>query len=240
MIIYEIKLKADHSKNYIGQTIRRNPQKRWAGHKSNARNGNTSCPHLYHAMRKYGIGHFEFTVLDSSAKNQQQLDNLEILYKNICGDYYGIKAGGRGGAHNEESKCKMSEACKGRKHSEETKRRISESLKLRYTDLEARRKLSEALIGNTNARSAVRTVEERLKMSKRMMGNTRAKGRVHTTEELHKMTEAHKGKKHSKETRQKISEAQKGRHFSTEHRRKLSEAHKLRWATKKNRASIPI
>ncbi len=76
MFIYEVRLKANHSKNYIGQTIQANPMVRWRQHKRDAARGRDGCPVLCRGMRKHGIDSFEFVVLDDTARNQQELDSL--------------------------------------------------------------------------------------------------------------------------------------------------------------------
>lgn len=108
--VYEIRLISNPDRNYIGQT--HYPDRRWNEHKRDAKNGRTSCPHLHNAIRKYGMARFEFLIVDIAA-NQEELDSLECFYKTLLGDYYGIKEGGFGGKHSDETKKKISKSLIG-------------------------------------------------------------------------------------------------------------------------------
>ena len=165
LVIYEIRLIKNHVKNYIGQTC--DFRLRWNNHKSLAQRGSNKSPHLYNALRKHGIDAFEFIILDASAKNQQELNNLEILYKNIRGDHYGIKNGGGNGRHSPETKRKISEAGKDRKVSVETRRKMSEAHKGKKFSVEHKRKLSEAHKGK---KKSPLSEEHKRKISEAMKG----------------------------------------------------------------------
>jgi len=161
--VYEIALRSDSSKNYIGQTTR-SPEHRWNEHKRAARLGHNNCRLLWRAIRKYGTDAFSFEVL-APARDQNELDALEILYKCIRGDHYGIKNGGANGPHSAESRRKISASKQGKKLSAEHRRKMSESRrgkvpwnkgkkgqipwnKGKKLSAEHRRKLSAALKGH--------------------------------------------------------------------------------------------
>ena len=153
MILYAIKHK--NTENiYVGQTTQ-HIKKRWGQHRYDLRNNCHHNPHLQNAWNKYGENAFVFEILDETANNQDELNELEISYIGSAG-YYNTKSGGASGKHSEESKKKMSEALQGRKHSEETKRKIGKSLKGRvpwnkgkiniYSE-ETKQKMSKSLMG---------------------------------------------------------------------------------------------
>lgn len=50
-----------NGKMYIGQTMVKYPNTRWANHKNSAKNGKDQP--LYRAMRKYGIDNFKFVIM---------------------------------------------------------------------------------------------------------------------------------------------------------------------------------
>ena len=82
------------SKVYIGQTVQ--PLwKRWASHKQNSKIEDT---HLYRAMRKYGINHFQISPLEENVP-EELLDELECYYIRLYDSFnngYNSTYGGQG------------------------------------------------------------------------------------------------------------------------------------------------
>lgn len=181
--IYKLTNKIN-SKPYIGQTTEKYINKRWYRYRT------LRCkrqPKIYNALKKYGPENFLFEVIDTSPQNQDQLDNLEIMYTekyDSIKNGYNCMPGGKGGKHSEESKKKMSDNKKnhnvwvGRIHSEETKRRMSEVKQ-----------------GNKNSSFGV-------------CGDKAAMwGKHHSEEAKKKMSDKLKGRIISEETRNKIRES---------------------------------
>ena len=141
------------NKIYIGQSS--NIYNRFKEHEYNITR-NTSHP-LYNSFRKYGIGNFEFIVLEE-IDNVLLLDQREQYWLDYYKSYdreYGynlrLKAESfRGYKRSEENKKKNSESNKGRipwnkgkkigEQSEETKRKKSESMKQKWKDINYRNK----------------------------------------------------------------------------------------------------
>lgn len=106
-----------NDKRYIGQTWETLAE-RWGRHVSKARRGDTSCRHLYAAIRKYGVESFEIT-LAAETWSQEQLDQLEKLFilawhANDRKLGYNLKSGGSAGRHSDETRKRMSQTRKGR------------------------------------------------------------------------------------------------------------------------------
>ena len=140
-----------NNKKYVGQTIQP-PHKRWIGHKLDSKNPKMV---INIAMRKYGVDNFKFEVIDESASDRDELNDLEEFYVSFYdtfkSDGYNCTSGGEGYVVSKEIKRKMSSRMKGvgnpffgKSHSEETKREISKSCKGRKISDETRKKLSAA------------------------------------------------------------------------------------------------
>jgi group I intron endonuclease len=116
-----------NGKCYIGQTIR-SPTERWSYHKFN-NNGDTA---IHRAIQKYGLDNFSFDVIDF-AENPDMLDHKENFWADCYNSYtssgfgYNVRqcGQGKGGAHSDETKAKLSKAHLGLMHSDETKKKIS-------------------------------------------------------------------------------------------------------------------
>ena len=99
MDIYKITNVLD-GKIYIGKS--NNYKHRFNAHKHRALKGSTGCPHLYAAMRKYGVENFICEKIDESF-TQEDLCRKEIFWiekldaRNTCIGY-NIARGGEGGA----------------------------------------------------------------------------------------------------------------------------------------------
>lgn len=117
--VYKISNKVNE-KLYIG--ITNNPKVRWKTHINNALTNRNSCPKLYAAMRKYGVGSFEFKIIEYGNSSSWALRNeREYIEKYNCisNGYNCIANSVRnpmfGRKHSEISKTKMSETRKFRK-----------------------------------------------------------------------------------------------------------------------------
>ena len=140
-VIYKIVNKINGTL-YVGQTTQ-SLSKRWEDHKYASKIEDYP---IYRAIRKYGIGNFYISLLDT-AKNQEELDLKEIYY----GEYlntmrpngYNLRLGQGQGHTSEETKDKISRANKGKltgnknprfgnSHTMETRKKISESRKGKY------------------------------------------------------------------------------------------------------------
>ena len=112
-----------NQKPYTGQA--RDIVHRWGEHKRGPFTPShaNDCPYFYKAIRKYGVGNFEFEIiceLDSDV-DQNILDTMEIFYIDQLGTYecretktgwgYNMDKGGKG--------------CSGYKHTKENKERMS-------------------------------------------------------------------------------------------------------------------
>src|ERR1035437_10130486 len=103
-------------KRYVGQTWE-TLQTRWSRHKYKALHGDTSCRHLYAALRKEGADAFEVHVL-ATADTQPELDALEIHWIDLLQSAnrdsgYNLKSGGSAGRHTTETRQRMSKTRKG-------------------------------------------------------------------------------------------------------------------------------
>jgi len=104
-------------KVYVGQTWE--PlSTRWERHKSKARCGDTSCRHLYAAIRKYGVDDFAVRV-QAFGQTQDELDELERYWitelRTQHRDFgYNLKSGGSAGRHSVETRERMSATRKGK------------------------------------------------------------------------------------------------------------------------------
>lgn len=176
-----------NNKRYIGITFQKPPYKRWIGHKSKARNGN-SLP-LYNAIRKYGEDNFEFEILFENV-DEEMLYQLEVEYikrfKTQDIEYgYNLADGGKvnkGFKIPKEASIKRALKISGENHwtrripiSEETKKKISKSRLGSKMKEESRIKMIEGLSGenakwygvkgeNHPAYGRIKTEEEKFKI----------------------------------------------------------------------------
>lgn len=116
-----------NDKKYVGQTSK-DPYIRWNQHKADAKRLNRA---IHMAMRKYGIDNFIFEVINESASNIDELNDLEEFYVSFYdtfkGHGYNMNSGGDHVIHSDETKEKIRQSSLGRKHSDETKKKMSES-----------------------------------------------------------------------------------------------------------------
>jgi group I intron endonuclease len=121
-----------NGKQYVGQTICDDIEKRWKCHKNVDKN--TLGRYLYNAYTKHGIENFDFKVIcvcfDEDCDRYEE-DYIQ-KFGTIVPDGYNLRAGGNNSKHHPETLKKMSEALKGRKPppiTEETRKKKSESMK---------------------------------------------------------------------------------------------------------------
>ena len=104
-----------NGKQYVGQTVK-SVEKRWKQHLRDVKRG--TLPHLYSAMKKYGIDKFFVQEL-CSVLTQEELNVAEVFYIIVLGtkspNGYNLTEGGSTGA-----------AHKGHRHSEGTKKFLRE------------------------------------------------------------------------------------------------------------------
>lgn len=154
-----------NGKQYVGVTT--NPVKRRCKHYSG-----WGSKIVGYALRKYGKENLQFLVCfhgrERIIKDMEQ--NLITALKTKVPNGYNLTGGGDGKVGHfpsEETRKKISEACKGRGMSIETRKKISETHKGMSYSIEARKKMSET-----------------------------SKGIWHSIETREKMSEARKGSKH--------------------------------------------
>lgn len=142
MIIYMAENRTN-GKSYVGQTVgslRRRKQE----HINCSLNNNDNL-YFHNAIKKHGVGAFDWTVLDR-CDNTKDLSKLEIYCIKLYDTFekgYNLTCGGGGSLgfnHSEESKLRMSLAKKGKKPSEETIRgrrnkKVSEELKRKLSKM---------------------------------------------------------------------------------------------------------
>lgn len=86
-----------NDKVYIGQSIC-GASARFKQHVSSALRGDTSCPALYNAMRKYGVENFYYEILEHNVPNEL-LNDREVFYVSKYDSYhhgYNATTGGDG------------------------------------------------------------------------------------------------------------------------------------------------
>jgi len=174
-----------NNKKYVGQTIKDNPNNRWKEHINVAKRN--SPYHIHKAIIMYGVKNFQFEVIDGSASNIDELNDLEEFYIGFYDTFKGVgynsTSGGDNFIHSEETKKKMSlrhagekNSFYGKKHSNETKQKISKAGVGRIVSDETRQKLSKSLKGlGIGIR---RSNEIKYKISKSLIGNTRSSKKV--------------------------------------------------------------
>jgi group I intron endonuclease len=143
-----------NKKKYIGQAVcflsngrKWGTEKRWKTHLYQADNNKCECRLLENAIRKYGSGEFDITVLIECGIHE--LNDLEDSYIKEIGTlfpngYNLMTGGGNGRIHSIESKKMMSITRTGKIHTQQTKNKISESQKGKVVGLETRVKTSSS------------------------------------------------------------------------------------------------
>ncbi len=118
MIIYAIE-HIETGRQYVGQTIA-DPNFHWNQYRSYLQRNKFHNNHLQNVWNRDGVDAFRFIILDMSAKNQDELNELEITFVDAQG-YYNIIPGGNAGAVNRP--------WLGKKLSQQHKDKISKSTK---------------------------------------------------------------------------------------------------------------
>lgn len=217
---YIYKHTSPSGKSYIGQTIKKLPEKRWGIGGKNYFRGNSTNHKFERAIKKYGWENFTHEILEvvGVEDKQELLDKLNSLEEYYIKKFdtfnngYNSTTGGGNRILCKETKKKLSIANlgkpawnKGLPMSEETRRKISISsakgkIGKRVSD-KTRQKMRIAKIGyipwNKGLKLGPMPEEHRLKLI----------GRKLSEETLEK----YKNRKQSQITKQKISKALKGR-----------------------------
>lgn len=213
-------LNTHNGKRYIGQSD--NLPRRRTVHFSLLHRGLHHNEHLQRAFAKYGIGVFEWQVLEETTEDV--LDAQEVSWVN----HYHSNDPAYG--YNKDSGGHMH-----KRHNPETCRKIKEAKK--FTSAETRRKMSEAKRGKRPHNFGKRHSEAaRQKMSEAKKGKPSNRlGKRATDETRRRLSESHKNSIACLEHCQKLAIAQKGKvrphvghPHSEETRRKMSEAQKNR------------
>lgn len=116
-------------------------------HENASKRGSIRHPYFYNAIRKYGEGGFEWTVLHFDIETIEELNELEIqeiaeretLYPNG----YNLTAGGSSGLKSEDTRKRMSESQLKVWDNEEHRIKASEVQKAAWDDEERRRLASK-------------------------------------------------------------------------------------------------
>lgn len=117
MLIYKI-VNDINNKIYIGQTTS-SLKERISNYKKEYKYDKRHRP-ILDAMKKYGMEHFSFEIVEDNIQIKEELDIKEKYYikyyHSLCKENgYNIELGGNGrGKHSEETKQKISESQKGK------------------------------------------------------------------------------------------------------------------------------
>lgn len=229
-----------NGKVYVGKTsapLRR----RWSEHKSAARRGS---PYLFHrALRKYGDGAFEISVL-AMADSEAELNRFELHYIQELGAQvpggYNLRKGGEGGAHSEATRLRICEKALGRRWTPEAIERLRQSMRgegnpfFGHTHTEKTRAILREKCADV-AKGIPKTPEHRERIRQGLLQHDRTpehcaaisnslKGRTLTKEHRKHISRGGKGVPKPEGFAAKVSAAQKGRPKSEETKQKMREA----------------
>lgn len=192
-----------NGKKYVGQTCQ--PlEHRWRYHKRKALAGAQGCPHLWSAIKKYGVQGFEIHplwVVDTKAEADQAERTAILMLRSQDPEFgYNLTPGGEGQSRgyqpSEVTRAKLSEAGRGRKMSAKNRELLIAWNTGRDVSQETRRKISLAKKGKPLSD------EHKAEIAKALKGREITWGA--------KISAAQKGRFVSPETRKKMSEATKG------------------------------
>jgi len=132
-----------NGKQYVGQTWYE--ERRKTAHiKAKGR-----CPAFHLAVRKYGYGTFQYEVLHSDIKTQEEMDRLEMQeiasYNTISPNGYNLSTGGSSGKMCEEARKKISDARMGMQFTEEHRANLRKAKE--YISPETRQKMRMQKLG---------------------------------------------------------------------------------------------
>jgi hypothetical protein len=179
--------------------------------------------HFHCAIRKYGVGAFEWKILEMGENGDYGKNVAEPLYIAWLKPEYNKTKGGDGIVgykHTPEHCLAQSERKRGKKyalghrHTEETKRIIAEASRSRKRTPEQNKAASIRMMGKKMGLGHKKSEECKRLMSEKMKGRT---GISHSKERKLKSSERMKGNqyslgvKHSKEQNLSKSSRQKGR-----------------------------
>lgn len=154
-----------NGKTYVGKTTQQ-PMARWKQHQDAAASSTKGSPHLYAAIRKYGISYFSFEVL--CYVSETEIDAAECFLINVLGARafgYNLREGGDGGKHSEYTIQKMSRQRKGRP-SHRRGKRLSEAHRRAARAAQNTPEFHEKASASAKARGAhPQTAETRAKIS---------------------------------------------------------------------------
>jgi len=99
-----------NGKVYIGQTMQKNPKRRWYEHCAEVKGSRNS--HLYNSMRLHGVENFSWEVIDT-AKTLEELNDKEGIWLDhyrALTECYNVREAGSNRRHSPESIERMREA----------------------------------------------------------------------------------------------------------------------------------
>ena len=174
-----------NEKIYVGQHAGDDLDRYFRGDLTRATlNNGDRKPHLYKAVRKYGIDKFVISPL-VICKTKEEMDAWEIHFIKAFGSNdkkvgYNIAAGGGGSCGytrvvSEETRQKMSENGKKRRHSVEERQKMSAAMVGIPKSNEHRRKLSESKLGKKRGPFSE---EHKNKIRMSLLGKRHSKERV--------------------------------------------------------------
>jgi len=223
--IYQAKNRID-GKSYVGKT-KSSIEARKNSHELVAKRG--SKLYFHSALRKYGFGAFEWTVLFEEDK-ERLLDRWEKFYikrlNTLVPNGYNLSVGGGGGvgpSFTPEMRrliaARTSKQFKGKKQTPETIAKRKAAMMGHIVSEETRRKIALANTGKKH------TPEIIAQISAANIGRIPwNKGKTLSKEHRFNLSASHQGKPIPLEQRIKISQALKGKVKSSETRMKMSEA----------------
>lgn len=191
-----------NGKQYIGQTIT-SLEERWESHVSMSKSERRKQMVVTRAIAKHGEETFSRTIL-KECLSQEELDINEVRLikelKTMVPNGYNVREGGWGGKLSEETKRKISLACKGKKLSLETRALMSKRMTGTHLSEETKNKISEKAKGRPTWNS----------------------GKTMTEEHRQNISKAKKGRLFSEEHKQKLREA-RAKFFETRTQKKDAE-----------------
>jgi group I intron endonuclease len=185
---------------------------------------------LFHkAIRKYGPGAFEWTILEKHRTAKAAYD-AEVRLIAMLRPTYNMTKGGESGMAGvqmrPETKAKIAAAHRGIGHGPEARAKIGAASRGRIPTPETRAKLSAAHRGHTTSS------ETRAKIG------SAHRGRKRSPEAIEAVAAALRGRKQSPEAVAKRAAALKGREITLAHRAKISAANTGRKRTVESRAKM--
>lgn len=134
-----------NGKQYIGQSIQNDINKRWNQYKNLKKHNIGRC--LYNSFIKYGIHNFKFQIICICFDEDCNKYEIEYIKKfnTIVPKGYNLSEGGGNKSSHPDTKKLISEKLKGKKLSEKAKEKISKANKGRVVTIETKEKISKTL-----------------------------------------------------------------------------------------------